>query len=277
MALIDDYQAAINAIDRQYDALEGKAIADLFSLTRQLTRDIASLLSDNQDTPQTGLQMFQLGIDQRLNQYQSDITRRIEQLFSDAYQLGIDSVIKPLAAVGDEVERITERITEAVSLSSILGTAIIIGQNIASSIKQAITSNFRIGRLGGLSVGRIMARIRKGIAEKLNSVRTTVRTETTRIFNIAHDLQMRAANKLRPKGNKLYKGWLTRGDKKVRPTHRAAGRAKPIPVNELFSVGSDKLRYPGDPKGSAAEVINCRCRMYTVPERILSGAKKQIA
>lgn len=277
MALIDDYQAAIAEIDKRYDALESAAIADLFALTRQLARDISAILADNQDTPQTGLQMFKLGIDQRLNQYQSDVTRRIEQLFNDAYQLGLDSVIEPLAAVGDETERITERVTEAVDLSSIVGSAVIIGQGIADSIKQTITSNVRVGRLGGLSVSKIMGRIRKGIAAKLNSVRTTVRTETTRVFNIAHNLQMKAANKLRPRSNKLLKGWLTRGDKRVRPTHRAAGRAKPIPVNDLFIVGADKLRYPGDPKGSPEEIINCRCRMYTIPERMLSGAKTKIA
>lgn len=278
MAAIDDYQAAINQIDRQYNDLENSAIADVFSLTRQLTREIANAIADNADTDQTGLNLLRSSIDRIMSQYQSDVTNRIEQLFSDAYALGISSVIEPLAAVGDVAEPITERVTEALSLSSLLGTAAIIGASIADSIKQTVMSNIRIGRLAALSVGKLMTRIRKGIAPKLNAIRTTIRTETTRIFNIAHDLQMRAANKFRKRDNKLLKGWLTRGDNRVRPTHRAAGRAKPIPVNQLFVVGGDRLRYPGDPKGSAEEVVNCRCRMYTIPEKVLNNAKsKQIA
>lgn len=46
--------------------------------------------------------------------------------------------------------------------------------------------------------------------------------------------------------------------------------------NESFAVpsrfgGSENLRYPGDPKGSASNIINCRCSVALVPKRDADG------
>jgi hypothetical protein len=39
-----------------------------------------------------------------------------------------------------------------------------------------------------------------------------------------------------------------------------------IPIDDFFDVGGEKLKYPGDPRGSAGNVIQCRCAV--VYERI---------
>lgn len=57
----------------------------------------------------------------------------------------------------------------------------------------------------------------------------------------------------------LKKAWLSTFDDRVRDIHAAAGNHKPIPLNEKFNVGGEKLSMPGDPAGSAGNVINCRC------------------
>lgn len=49
--------------------------------------------------------------------------------------------------------------------------------------------------------------------------------------------------------------WITVGDGKVRDSHSSIDEQE-RPVNDTFSNG---LRFPGDPQGSAGEVINCRC------------------
>lgn len=49
--------------------------------------------------------------------------------------------------------------------------------------------------------------------------------------------------------------WVSTPDDKTRPSHRALdGQEKPI--EQPFDNG---LMYPGDPSGSAGEIINCRC------------------
>ncbi len=40
-----------------------------------------------------------------------------------------------------------------------------------------------------------------------------------------------------------------------------------VPLEENFVIGGDRLKYPGDPKGSPAETINCRCAViYRTPD-----------
>lgn len=56
------------------------------------------------------------------------------------------------------------------------------------------------------------------------------------------------------------KRWLSRDDERTRPTHVAAdGQVQPL--HQAFQVGGYPLRFPHDPLGPAAEVMNCRCVM----------------
>lgn len=52
--------------------------------------------------------------------------------------------------------------------------------------------------------------------------------------------------------------WLSTSDDRTRDDHAEAdGQVRPI--NEPFDVGGEQLMYPGDPSGSAENVIQCRC------------------
>lgn len=84
---------------------------------------------------------------------------------------------------------------------------------------------------------------------------TIARTETTGISNYVY-----RDNYSRNEAVTMY-GWLNAGDSYVRPTHEAV---MPVPKGEKFNVGGQMLSYPGDPKGSADEVINCRCVLYAL-------------
>jgi HK97 family phage portal protein len=57
--------------------------------------------------------------------------------------------------------------------------------------------------------------------------------------------------------------WLSANDSVVRPAHREAD-GEVVPVDSAFSVGGEELKYPGDPAGSADNVINCRCTVLPV-------------
>ncbi|MEZ2660505.1 phage minor head protein [Aneurinibacillus aneurinilyticus] len=59
------------------------------------------------------------------------------------------------------------------------------------------------------------------------------------------------------------KKWRSANQKRTRKTHKKAnGQVKPL--DEPFEVGKDKLMHPGDPTGSAEEIMNCRCTMHAV-------------
>lgn len=57
---------------------------------------------------------------------------------------------------------------------------------------------------------------------------------------------------------KLTKTWIAILDGKTRPEHAAADFQE-VWVNDYFIVGGERLKYPRDENGSAANVINCRC------------------
>lgn len=58
----------------------------------------------------------------------------------------------------------------------------------------------------------------------------------------------------------LDKVWIATLDGKTRPTHWAADGQR-APLAGTFTVGGEAMQFPGDPTASAAETINCRCRV----------------
>ena len=69
-----------------------------------------------------------------------------------------------------------------------------------------------------------------------------------------------AADEPRPTALK----WTTMHDSKVREAH-AVAEGQRRPAGSFFFVGGENLRYPGDPRGSIENTINCRCVLQPVP------------
>lgn len=57
----------------------------------------------------------------------------------------------------------------------------------------------------------------------------------------------------------VQKIWIPAMDSRVRDVHAGMRSHEPIDLTEDFTVNGEKLSYPGDLKGSASNVINCRC------------------
>lgn len=87
---------------------------------------------------------------------------------------------------------------------------------------------------------------------------TIARTEALRAI---HTGQFESLRQSVEGGNidesRIIRTWVTGGGN-VRPTHQARSGMK-RGLNETFNG----LRYPGDPNGSAAETVNCRCTLTT--------------
>lgn len=110
----------------------------------------------------------------------------------------------------------------------------------------------------------VQARILKKEFKKYSTyqAKRLVRTESTNAANYA---TMTAATDVFA-GNDLMKEWIAAMDERTRPAHAEANMGKAIPFNEKFIVGGEMLNHPGDPAGSASNVINCRCSVATFPK-----------
>lgn len=89
-------------------------------------------------------------------------------------------------------------------------------------------------------------------------------TETTRAYGAG--TLAAGMEQSRVTGKLIQKRWVTESDTRVRATHRSVDRMT-IPLSAVFPVGADLLLYPGDPMGSADEVVGCRCDLQIVDAR----------
>ena len=104
-------------------------------------------------------------------------------------------------------------------------------------------------------------------AEREASLFADARLPAYRLENIARTETMRMSN---AGANALYKDWgvekqewLATNDNRTRPEHAAAsGQVRNI--GQPFDVGSETLRYPGDPNGDPSQTCQCRCTILPV-------------
>ncbi|MFG2795763.1 phage portal protein [Streptomyces pseudovenezuelae] len=67
-------------------------------------------------------------------------------------------------------------------------------------------------------------------------------------------------------GPDVVRTWITRGDTRVRPAHKAL-HGTTLPVGTPYTVDGATLRYPGDPFAPIALTINCRCRLHYATDK----------
>lgn len=123
----------------------------------------------------------------------------------------------------------------------------------------------------GITEGRALDRVQASVQEILtasatdrwpNRAWTVARTETIGAVNagVFRAAVLDAAQRGDPAP---FKVWLSTEDKRTRPTHVEADGQRTL-LSEPFRVGGAPLMFPGDPRGPAAEVINCRCSLLPV-------------
>ena len=98
----------------------------------------------------------------------------------------------------------------------------------------------------------------------LRRARTIARTETHNAAGFAnHAYHEEVESNL---GTRMFKKWVATEDERTRTHHAEMNSKPPIPMNEDFVVGGVKMKYAGDPKGGAKNVINCRCVIIYIDE-----------
>lgn len=158
------------------------------------------------------------------------LTRRKSE---DVFQRFMTAYVELQGA--DLVVNITENTKNQIRL--LLERAISSGSTI-DEIARAIRDN---GRIGGIDRGRVIAR-----------------TEIIRASNFG------SLQGARLTGIPMRKVWLSTRDSRTRIDHSESNEQK-VFIDDFFIVGGEQLQYPGDPRGSAGNTINCRCTQFYEP------------
>jgi HK97 family phage portal protein len=120
-----------------------------------------------------------------------------------------------------------------------------------TTFKQLKESLFE-GLMNGESETKLAERVNEVMTlAKRQRAQTIARTETFSVINESH-IETYKVNGIE------WKEWLTAGDERVRGAHMAAD-GQIVRIDQPFVVGGDYLMFPGDPHGSASNIINCRC------------------
>lgn len=124
---------------------------------------------------------------------------------------------------------------------------------VSLTTRQGIVDQVARGQAGGLGAEAIARSIAKAVPSiAITRGAVIARTETHGAANAGADAAARAT------GLKLRKEWVATSGGRTRDAHRDANGSI-VDMDEPFIVGGERLRYPGDPAGSAANTINCRC------------------
>jgi hypothetical protein len=148
-----------------------------------------------------------------------------------------------------------EAMVQAVQLDSPISQGLYsrMGEDV-SILKKKITAQISRGIATGMTYGQIAKQLSGYTNIGFNNAVRIARTEGHRI---QCQSAMNACYNARDKGAEVVKQWDSTLDAKTRESHAMVD----MEIKELDEKFSNGLRFPGDPSGGAAEVVNCRCAL----------------
>lgn len=162
------------------------------------------------------------------------------------------------AAGIDKKEKLSDTFWEAIARWARTTAALKVTQMDITS-KKAIAAVVTRGINDGLSNEKIAVALRQtGRIVSKTRANVIARTETHNAANVS-------TRTMAVELGARSKRWMDAGDHRVRVSHRGVEGGAFIPINEKFFVGGERLECPGDPYGSADNIVNCRCTVdYSV-------------
>ena len=137
---------------------------------------------------------------------------------------------------------------------------------ITDTDQQWLANTLRSGESEGKSTTEMAADLSDSFDNmSIGRAGTIARTETASAYNYA---SLDTAQDIMPDG--ATKVWEVTSDN-PRPWHEEAD-GQEVPIEEPFDVDGEDMDHPGDPDGSAENVVNCMCVMsYNYPTEAAPG------
>ncbi|MEK6323606.1 MAG: phage minor head protein [Acidobacteriota bacterium] len=252
---------------------EETSIRNAMTMLDQLRRDLTLEMRSH------GISEFQLSIyrqieraaEATLNQFRLDLEARFRTDLNTSVRLGLRLAEEPMVSfAATPLAGITPQLAIVAAEYSLAYVS-----NLSIAAKDQILGIIRRAALGGLQIGDAIKQVGTSLtsAGAFKSIaaraETIVRTEVLRVQAIATQARMMEdRDRMRRIGYDLQKQWLTADDERVRISHRLInGQVReidkpfdvPIGIVGLIAGSTEELLYPRDPKGSAANTVNCRC------------------
>nr|DAN07524.1 MAG TPA: minor capsid protein [Caudoviricetes sp.] len=273
-SLLDSEEAAIKELEKQY----ARALKDITDKVKSFQADIdlldQALSQDGLDDATKALlqsqkrskvyqQNYQKALKGQvsgvLDKLHGDNYATIDKYLKSCYETGYIGTMYDIAKQGVPI---IAPIDQSAAVKAVLTDSKIVegyyshlGVNY-DKLKKTITQEISRGIASGLPYSDIARNINNVSGSGLSNAKRIARTEGHRIQQTSSRDAQYVAKK---KGCDVVKQWDSTLDGRTRDSHaRVDGETREL--DEEFSNG---LMFPGDPSGSAAEVINCRCTSNT--------------
>jgi hypothetical protein len=273
MTAKQDYVNELNSIAKRYGAMEDETIRQILALLKELRNGIAGEIGQVTDWDSYRARQMDAALQRLVDEFMAQASADAQAAFRAAVADGELSTVEPLRAIGVDVgffQPSKAQVNVALDFSARLI------QNIGDDVRKAVDQQIRLATLGQKHPLDAMRAItdalgieaRTGVWKKRPDVvrgvaaraETDLRTEMQRMYNLAAFSQAEDGAQRVPG---MTKSWMATSDGRTRIEHLQAHqryKENPIPVDEPFIVGGEKLMYPGDPNASARATVNCRCR-----------------
>jgi len=182
-----------------------------------------------------------------LNAYETTISMFLDVYFSTKKTCCI--VLEYKLDTEDEIRRRAVKLARARA------------QQIADDIAKTTKDKIRRAITTGLGSGKTTAQIAKDILLRVGgsiAKRRAMTIARTEVHGAANGALLEGAH---ADADVLEnKEWVATEDDRTRVDHDHAN-GQIVGIKEMFTVGGEKLRFPGDPSGSPENIINCRCQI----------------
>lgn len=249
------YQKAIKDIAEKIEISNGK-IAVLLANWDDLSDDEKSIYQ-SQIYQKNFQNSLRTQLDSYMNALQAGQYESIDEYMRSCYEIGYAGAMYDLAGQGiplimpiDEKQVVTAMYVNS-KISKRLYAKL--GEDV-EALKKKIASTLS----RGIATADSYANIARNIASDSNvGFNRAMRITRTEGHRVQAQSAMDVCYKARDAGADIVKQWDATLDGRTRLSHRMVDGE----IKELEEPFSNGLMYPGDPNGSAAEVINCRCAL----------------
>jgi hypothetical protein len=265
------YIKKIDNLTRQVNRLEDQAARAALTQLREMLNTINGRIVTAEGWRLQNLVNLKHQVEDLINGFDKELAAKITGISQKMFELGYASVDEPLKVSGLQIP--AARLSRNV-VAVLQGYSSDLIKNISNELRTSIDATLTQSMLGGLSPFDAQRRITQlfGLTDNLSNLtgvsaraEKVFRTETGRVYSIATQARMDQVAEMKLP---VLKVWTATGDHRTRSGHLEA-HGQTVPIDGFFEVAAqrggkkERLKFPKDPRGSAENTINCRCRAVT--------------
>ncbi len=266
-----EYIAKLDALSKHVYTLEDEAARRSVSMLRDALTQINARIITADGWRLENLSNLQRQVKDLIAAFESELTNHVNGYVAQAWELGQRAVDEPLKISG--VSLSPARLSRNV-IAVLQGYSADLIKRISNETLTAINGTLAQAMLGLQNPLQAQQRITQliGVSDNLSDLtgisaraESIFRTEVGRVNAIATQARQDQVAQMVPD---LMKSWVATGDHRTRSGHLAA-HGQSVRIDQPFSIAAyiggpkEDMMYPRDPRGSANNIIRCRCRSIT--------------